>query len=134
MDDESASRGFKVEDRRRFSSSGEARDSTPENETKPQPEPSTASVEEPHEGAFAEMSFSVFVIGLCTQALVHLGEMPDPSSQGLRGDLPAAKQLIDILGILQTKTRGNLDESESRLLESALYDLRMKYVERSRPK
>ncbi len=46
-------------------------------------------------------------------------------------DLEGARQFIDILGILQDKTRGNLDAREAALLDGALYDLRMKYVERS---
>ena len=81
-----------------------------------------------------EMNFSTFAIGLITQALILLGEVPDPSAPGAPADLAAAKQLIDILGILQAKTKGNLDEAEAGLLEHALYDLRMKFVQRSRSK
>jgi hypothetical protein len=69
---------------------------------------------------------------LSAQALAHLGEIPDPMHQAVRIDLEAARQVIDILGLLREKTKGNLDSAESPLLESVLYDLRMKYVERVR--
>jgi hypothetical protein len=69
------------------------------------------------------------VISLCTQALAHLGEIPDPATGTISADLTGARQLIDILAMLQEKTRGNLDADESSLLEQALYDLRIKYVE-----
>ena len=75
---------------------------------------------------------STFVMGLTTQALMHLGEIPDPVHQGVMHDLPAAKQMIDLLGILRDKTKGNLDEAEEQLLGEVLYDLRMRYVEVAR--
>ena len=84
------------------------------------------------EAAFGEMSFSTFVMGLTTQVLMHLGEIPDPVHQGVMHDLPAAKQMIDLLGILRDKTKGNLDAAEEQLLGEVLYDLRMRYVEVAR--
>ena len=78
------------------------------------------------------MTLSTFVIGLSTQALILLGEIADPSAPAAPPDLAGAKQMIDILGMLQAKTRGNLDDAETGLLENALYDLRMKYVQRMR--
>lgn len=144
-DEEKSGRGFKVEDRRRFSASGETREAdAPEEPTPPRDAPAEPTRTPPHlaepappreapgSAAFAELTFSTFVIGLSTQALVLLGEMPDPSSRALATDLPGAKQLIDILGILEAKTRGNLDEAEAGLLGDILYDLRMRYVQRSR--
>ena len=85
------------------------------------------------EAGFApEITFGTFVVGLSTQALVHLGEIPDPGSGQPSADLPAAQQLIDIIAILKEKTRGNLDNDEDALLEAILFELRMKYVERAR--
>ena len=75
------------------------------------------------------VTFSTFLLSLSTQALVHLGEIADPAGGQVGTDLVAAKQIIDLLGVLETKTRGNLDEAEQGLVESMLYDLRMKYVE-----
>ena len=80
------------------------------------------------------VTFSTFLLGLSTQALLHLGEIPNPTSGQVETDLVAAKQVIDILGILEAKTRGNLEEGEQGLVESVLYDLRMKYVELRRQK
>ena len=70
-----------------------------------------------------------FVLGLSTQALLHLGEIPNPVSKAIERDLVAAKQVIDILGILREKTRNNLESAEESLLDSMLYDLRMRYVQ-----
>jgi len=132
-------RGFKVEDRRRFSETGEARTAQSEPaespavaaETPPQPTASEGQPEQREGGSFP-ITFSTFVLSLSTQALAHLGEIPSPIDNRTSVDLPAAKQMIDILGILQDKSKGNLDSSESGLLENVLYDLRLKYVERVR--
>ena len=132
-------RGFKVEDRRRFSETGEARTSQAEPaesppaaaERPPQPTASEGAPEQREGGSFP-ITFSTFVLSLSTQALAHLGEIPSPIDNRTSVDLPAAKQMIDILGILQDKSKGNLDSSESGLLENVLYDLRLKYVERVR--
>lgn len=74
------------------------------------------------------VSFSSFVVSLASSALVNLGEVPDPFSQGTAENLAVARQTIDLLGILEDKTKGNLDEEEARLLETILYDLRLKFV------
>ena len=73
------------------------------------------------------------MLGLSTQALLHLGEIPNPMTNAVERNLEAAKHVIDILGILQEKTRNNLDSGEHTLLESVLYDLRMRYVDLTRP-
>jgi len=121
------SRGFRVTDRRRFADSGEARDeSAPEL-------PPPVMVDDPRAAAPSDattppVTFSTFVLGLSTQALFHLGEVSDPSS-GAERDFESAKHVIDILGIIRDKTRNNLEPGEDSLLESILYDLRMRYVE-----
>jgi hypothetical protein len=93
--------------------------------------PSTAQSRRASAGLAPEITFGTFVVGLSTQALVHLGEIPDPLSGQPSADLPAAQQLIDIIAILKEKTRGNLDRDEDALLETILFELRMKYVERA---
>lgn len=129
-----AGKGFTVQDRRRFSpETGEVREDAPEQQAETQPKASeerrapsgpSASTE-----ALPEINFSTFVIGLSTQALMHLGEIANPMSGNVEIDVPTAKQMIDILGLLKDKTRGNLNASEDRLMEDILFDLRMKYVE-----
>jgi hypothetical protein len=75
-----------------------------------------------------EVSFAAFIYSLSTSALVHLGEIPEPITEKMDKNLPLAKQTIDILGILQEKTKGNLTQEEESLLNNFLYDLRMRYV------
>ncbi|ACY18498.1 DUF1844 domain-containing protein [Haliangium ochraceum] len=79
--------------------------------------------------ALGPLDFSTFILSLGSSAMVNLGRMPAPGSTAPSVDLPAAKQIIDILGILEEKTRGNLDDSEEKLIKSLLYDLRVQYVD-----
>lgn len=131
-------RGFKVEDRRRFAESGETRTEAPESlptgGSAASVAPAGAHTAPPRSAAPPPMdlSFSTFVISLSTQALAHLGEIEGPVDRRRAIDLGAAKQLIDILGILKDKTKGNLDTMEAGLLDKVLYDLRLCYVERVR--
>jgi hypothetical protein len=86
-----------------------------------------------HSGAGAEITFGTFLVGLSTQALMLLGDIPDPQTGKPERDLVGAQQLIDIIGMLEQKTRGNLDREEAQLIKSMLFELRMKYVESARP-
>ena len=79
-----------------------------------------------------DLTFASFVVGLSTEALALMGEMPHPATGERMHDLLGAQQLIDIIAILQAKTRGNLTHDEETLLEAILFDLRMKYVEKAR--
>ncbi len=81
-----------------------------------------------------KINFATFIYSLSTSVLVHLGDVPDPTGQESRADLPLAKQTIDILGMLKEKTAGNLEEEESRFLENILTDLRMRFVQVSSEK
>jgi len=89
--------------------------------------PESAAEEAPR--ALAPMDFSTFVLSLASTAQIHLGVLAGPDSETPNVDLTSAKQLIDILGILKEKTEGNLEDSESKLLCSLLYDLRVQYVD-----
>jgi len=83
-------------------------------------------------GADADLppvSFSLFVKSLATQALIHLGVIGNPLSGKTELNLPQAKYTIDILGMLEEKTRGNLLDEERRELDQLLYDLRLRYVQ-----
>jgi hypothetical protein len=77
------------------------------------------------------LDFSTFVLGIIGTAYVHLGDAPNPEGRPEK-DLSLARQDIDLLGLLQEKTKGNLSGEEERLLDQALYDLRMRFVEVSR--
>ncbi|MDR2455151.1 MAG: DUF1844 domain-containing protein [Deltaproteobacteria bacterium] len=135
---------FKVNDRRLFDKDGNlneeagpdsAQEIKAEAGQKPAREPEAAEAR----GSSAESqsppltlgdlpaSMTTLIIGLATEAMAQLGEPPD-GVPAEAPDLRSAKHTIDLLGILQAKTRGNLDRSEEALLEALLYDLRMKYV------
>ena len=88
----------------------------------------TPSHEPREKGDIPEASFMILVVALATQAMAALGQVPDPINGNLALDLDVAKHHIDMLGVLQTKTEGNLDSEESRYLEATLSQLRMAYV------
>ena len=85
----------------------------------PQPEPA--------------LSFTAFVLSLASTAAIHFGDLPDPQS-GARAEpnLDGAAQMIEILALLEQKTRGNLTPEERQILEQVLYELRMHFVDASR--
>ena len=83
-------------------------------------------------GEFPGIDFATFVLSLSHSALVHLGDAPNPSNGAPDRNLPMARQTIDLLGLLEAKTRGNLTGEEERVLQQVLYDLRLRYVEVSR--
>jgi hypothetical protein len=76
------------------------------------------------------LSFTAFVISLATTAAMHFGDLPDPESgQRAEPNLDGAAQMIEILGLLEQKTRGNLTAEERQVLEQVLYELRLRFVE-----
>ncbi len=75
------------------------------------------------------VDFSTHVLSLASTALIALGKMPAPDGQPHPLDLETAKHLIDVLGMLEVKTKGNLDEAEGKLLASLIYDLRVAFVD-----
>jgi hypothetical protein len=77
-----------------------------------------------------QIPFAAFVISLATTAAVHFGDIEDPNT-GVRQDvnLEGARQMIDILTMLESKTQGNLTAEERQLLDQVLYELRLRYVE-----
>jgi hypothetical protein len=76
------------------------------------------------------LPFAAFVLSLVHTAAVHFGDVPDPhSGQPSEQNLPAAEQMIDILTLLERKTRGNLTAEERQLLDQVLYELRLRFVE-----
>ena len=78
-----------------------------------------------------QSGFSMFLSSLSMQAMMALGEMAHPATGLSAPDLEQARYLVDVLGLLQEKTQGNLSPEEGALLEGLLYELRMKYVEKT---
>lgn len=138
-EEQEGGRGFRVQDRRRFSSlTGEPRDEeinqrAEESSGRNDEEVTQHSAEERAYSAQGPshdpISFSGFILGLTTQALMFMGEIPPPPGQTKVADLSAARQMIDLLAMLKDKTTGNLDDAEAAMIENALFDLRIRYVE-----
>lgn len=84
---------------------------------------------DPH-GEESGLSFVAFVLSLAHTAAVHFGDIPDPvSGDKAPVNLAAAQQMIDILSLMEQKTRGNLTAEERQLLEQVLFELRLRFVE-----
>ncbi len=156
MDDkEEEQSAFKVTDRRMFTTEGEIREqqqpdsgeqAPPRKEEPPkasqEEKPKPEAAQEPDQKEEAKptaeqdpgqgVNFASFLLSLATTGMVHLGEMPEPSTGQKMEDLEAARKMIDILGILREKTQGNLSAEESHLLENVLYELRMKFMGKSK--
>jgi hypothetical protein len=77
------------------------------------------------------IDFYTFVLSLASSAFVHLGDAPHPETGALgKPDLALAKQTIDILAMLEEKTKGNLTHEEEKFIENLLTDLRLRFVTR----
>jgi len=155
MEEQDDKRGFKVQDRRRFSAEGETKEggveetpsqssesldikskpsaSASETASKPQAAASNpAAGQQQSKEPPPELTFAAFLWSLSEQALAALGEIPDPTSGQVTNDLVLAQQMIDIIIMLRDKTRGNLDAHEQAMLKEILSGLQMKYVELAR--
>lgn len=75
-----------------------------------------------------EPDFNFFITTLALQASIFLGQIANPATNKKEEDLPQAKFIIDTLGMLKEKTKGNLSQEESNLLENVLYELRIQYI------
>ena len=79
-----------------------------------------------------DLSFTAFVVSLASSAAIHFGDLPDPNTGEIAEvNLEGAAQMIDILALLEEKTRGNLTLEERQVLEQVLYELRLRFVEAS---
>ncbi len=140
-DEEIEGKGFVIKDRRRFTEEGERKEETVPEEKAEQPETGTqeaakgeakAAEEKAQQAPLPEINFSTFIFSLNTSALLHLGEVPDPASGKEQEDLAMAKQTIDLIAMLEDKTRGNLTPDEENLIKHILYDLRLRYVQKAK--
>ena len=141
-DEDDPGLGFKVIDRRLFDKGGQLRQEAvrPAPQSAPQSppqQPAPADIEPPRRpdvpadfqsGPGQGLEFSSFLMSLATSALVALGEVPDPETGRMYKHLGAARETIEVLGMLEEKTRGNLTPEEGRMMQEILNDLRIKYV------
>lgn len=145
---------YKVTDRRLFNADGTPRDLPPEEKPEPKPEPVAASAAAESQPEPAEMpspadaeseaeeefteeeladardpaGFISFMMSIASNAASALGMMEHPVTHSREVDVELGKHWIDVLGMLQKKTAGNLNPKEKQMLEGLLADLRMQYV------
>ncbi len=148
---------FRVTDRRHFTAEGQARpeetvseDSTASGDGSgagspagsdraadrrpepPSPPPGSSAAGGKKQQSAPPIDFASFVLSLATTAMVHLGEVPDPVAGKPQENLAAARQMVDLLTMLQEKTEGNRTAEENRLMDEILYELRMKVLAKSK--
>jgi hypothetical protein len=137
MSDSEHKPGFTVTDRRSFSESDETQAGPAAQVPRGGP---SAPENEPHSGdglreradsarGLPPADFSTFILSLGSSALIHMGEIEPPGETAKQRDLPMAKHTIDLLTLLREKTQSKLTPEEDKLLDSLLYDLRLRYVE-----
>ena len=122
--------GFVIKDKRSSQISEDDATFQDEQETKDQ-EKQTDSSQKKETEPF-QVDFSTFIMSLTSSAFYHLGDMPDPSTGKKEVNLPAVQQTIDMLTMLREKTKGNLTEDESKLIEQLIYELQVKYVAKTK--
>lgn len=146
MEEEERTEGFKVTDKRRFTDQGENKldehassvsEDIPE-QPAPSEERSTESAERSNRSGDQRkappppMDFTTFVISLANTALFQLGLVKGSESDEPKKDLAGARQTIDLLALMEEKTRGNLTDQEQKILAETLFQLRMVFVEASK--
>jgi len=125
-DSEPKAPGFTITDRRAFDATGETKPDAPAAQDKPA-EPAPRASEPPR--ALPPADFATLVLSLGSSAIMYLGESEEPDGKKPPRNLPMAKHAIDLLTVLEEKTKGNLSAEEQQILESLLFDLRLRYVE-----
>jgi len=123
---EEEEQGFVIRDKRGRGSSEESAPPTPEPAVPPSTQASAPSSES--SPPMPPLTFSSFVFSLGTSSLMLMGESLDPQQPSPPVNLPQAKEIIDILSMLEEKTKGNLSSEEASVIGDMLYTLRMKYV------
>lgn len=132
MPKEDDKESFEVKDRRLFNPDGTVRregeaEESPSKRESPHPPP--AGLPPPPD---FQINFSTFILSLASSVQINLGLIPHPATNKPEVDLVSAKQTIDILGIMDEKTKGNLNREEEQILKQVLLELRLQYVEVSK--
>ena len=141
-DSERKPEGFTVTDRRAFDTSGDRKQDVPTPDkpadpaakrTPPTAAPQDQRAESEPERPLPPADFATLVLSLGSSAVAYLGEAPAGDDKNRARNLPMAKHAIDLLSVLEEKTKGNLSGEEQQILESLLFDLRLRYVEAIKP-
>ncbi len=145
MSDENNQDGFKVTDRRldreedgkqEEQTEAPQETSAPEQQAEQTPEKQeeteTEEKQPTRDAPLPPINFNTFILSLHSTSLMAMGLVPEPYANQIQKDLEIAKQNIDLLKILKEKTKGNLTQEENQLMDSVLYDLRMKFIEQNK--
>lgn len=120
---------IKVKDNRLFNTDGSLREPLREEDPKPAPKISTQTTPQAVPKPEPKIDFQTFMLSLASSAQISMGIVPNPITGRTSRDLAHAKQTLDILGLLEQKTKNNLTPEESGLLKNILFQLRMQFVE-----
>jgi len=143
MEESERTEGLKVTDKRRFTQEGEAKEGeAPTSEEQAQTESSQGTREDSSQATHREatgrgeppppLDFSTLILSMANTALFQLGLVKTSESEPVEKDIRGAGQTIDLIALLEEKTRGNLTEQEKRLITEILFQLRMAFVEASK--
>ena len=131
MTKEQDEHGFKVTDKRGFQEDGKASDASSDTKETPVDESSSAAANTPTGQELPPrppIDFPSYLLSYWAQGLMLLGEEPNPYTNKKEENVEAARHVIDLLMMLEQKTKGNLTKEENQLLERILYELRMKFM------
>jgi hypothetical protein len=130
---------IKVEDKRHFDREGNPVHSESESPKAQAARQASGAKEEPAEAApesgeskLEKIDFVSILFSYVHTSLIYLGDLEDPISKKSGENLEGARQMIEILELMEQKTKGNLTQKEAQYLESALFDLRMRYMQKSK--
>jgi hypothetical protein len=121
-------KGFIIKDRRSFDKEGELKEEKGANNTDSQKTKDEKREQDTKSIPLPEVNFNSLIFSLSSSALLNMGDIAEPQTGERKKDLPMAKYSIDIISMLQEKTKGNLTEEEHKFLDNILADLRLRYV------
>jgi hypothetical protein len=125
-------RGFIIKDRRSFDKEGELKEEKGASDGGSQKTKDEKKEQDTQRIPLPEVNFNSLIFSLSSSALLNMGDIAEPQTGERKKDLPMAKYSIDIISMLQEKTKGNLTEEEHKFLDSILADLRLRYVKASK--
>jgi len=121
-------KGFIIKDRRSFDKEGELKEEKGASDNGSQKTKEEKREQDTQRIPLPEVNFNSLIFSLSSSALLNMGDIAEPQTGERKKDLPMAKYSIDIISMLQEKTKGNLTEEEHKFLENILADLRLRYV------
>ncbi len=121
-------KGFIIKDRRSFDKEGELKEEKGTSDAGSQNTREEKREQDAQRIPLPEVNFNSLIFSLSSSALLNMGDIAEPQTGERKKDLPMAKYSIDIISMLQEKTKGNLTEEEHKFLDSILADLRLRYV------